>query len=350
MKSLLLSLLSLLFFVSWSEARPPIPLPLEERPETKAKKSKKKKPILSKKTEDPRSSKKIGSKTTLEPSTDAAEILYPVAIGETVSSMVVTLANRLDSFFGDERSDDEQNGSTLRLTPSYTFYDKKPDVTELGININLKLKNLEAKAKEIEAKLRNEVITTAGEIGGVGGTSAAAKKATKKDFWHFNFESKLAARPAIYYSGKFRLRRNLEFGPLVHHIAASAGWDTDVKWSQVNNLTSDLAITDEFLFRFLNESTWRISKQEFQTIHGPSLIQNVNKYNSVSYNIRYLFAVDYEEFQHTNSIYSINFRHSTPSKRIFIDLIPSYAYPRDDFYHEVRSIELRIEYFFGDLG
>lgn len=281
------------------------------------------------------------------PSDDAAEILYPDEIGEKVSHIVVGLANRLDSFFGEERSDDERNGSTLRLVPSYTFYDKSKGVYEMGVNLNLKLKNLESKAKHLEKSIREEILETAGQSPTDGPTKTAAQ--IEAESWHYNFESKLAARPAIYYSGKFRVRRNFEGDIFVHHFSLSGGWDTDDFWTQKTGFQSDHALTDFVLFRFINEANWFITKKSFQTTHGPSFIQTINRYNSISYNFRLLFGSLKNEFEHLESAYSVNFRHGTPSKRIFIDLIPAYTYPRTNSYKEIRSVEVRLEYFFGDV-
>jgi hypothetical protein len=284
-----------------------------------------------------------------EKSLDAADILYPDEIGQKVSVVVVGLANRIDSFFGDERSDDEKNGSTLRLIPSYTFIDGKKGVAEMGVNVNLKLKNLESKARKLEKSLRDEILETAGANKGPGGKGGLPQGHQEVETWHYNFESKLAARPAIYYSGKLRVRRNFEQKIFLHHFSLSAGWDTDDYWSQRTSFYSDHALAETLLFRFVNEANWFISRQTFQTAHGPSLIQTINKYNSVSYNYRLMFGTLKNVFHHVQTSLSLNFRHGTPSKRIFIDLIPSYSYPKEDSYREVRTFEIRFEYFFGDI-
>ena len=289
----------------------------------------------------------------IKSSEDAVDILYPDKIGENISTAVVGLANRLDSFFGEERGDDEKNGSTLRLIPTYTIIDHQKPTFEMGMNINLKLKNLERKAKNLEKKIREGVLESTKKIN----HSTDDKKSDKQfenieneDDWHYNFESKLAARPAIYYSGKLRIRKNFPNSIFLHHFSFSAGWDTDDYWSQKTSFFSDHAINEQILFRFANESNWFISKKTFQTNHGPSIIQTINQYNSISYNFRIVFGMEKNNFHHFDSAYSINYRHGTPSKRMFIDLIPTYSYPRTGNYHEVRSFETRLEYLFGDVN
>lgn len=294
--------------------------------------------------------KPISTEEVSPESSDVTEILYPDEIGKSVSHMVVQLANRLDSFFGEARSDDEKNGSTLRIIPTHTFYDGRKDVSELGVNLNLKLLNLEAKAKNFEKKIRDGF---AGAVNAPISNDNVKQKSqipeANNEIWHFNFESKLASRPAIYYSGKFRARRNFEGSLFLHHFSYSAGWDTDDYWSQKISFHSDNAINENLLLRIANEASWFMTRQLVETGHGPSLINTINQYNSVSYNFRLSFGSEENKFQHINTSYSINYRHGTPSKRVFIDLIPSYSYPRAESYKEIRSLELRLEYIFGDI-
>ena len=118
-------------------------VPIEEMPDLpKAKTQKKVKPKKGK----PKKlilPKPIEVNEIEETPKDIIDVLYPEEFGETVSGAVVGLANRIDSFFGDARSDDERNGSTLRIIPSYTLFSNQPAVSELGFNLNLKLINLE---------------------------------------------------------------------------------------------------------------------------------------------------------------------------------------------------------------
>lgn len=283
-----------------------------------------------------------------EDSPDAVDAFYPKDIAVHVSDAVVGMANRLDSFFGDTRSDDERNGSTLRLTPTYTFYNDRPNFFELGVNLNLKLRNLETKAKEIETSIRQEIIeqTPLGNAPIIG----EIIKPQKEEQWYINFESRLAARPALYYQAILRIRHNFVTGPLLHHFSLSGGWDTTDAWTQKTSLVSDKALNDTLLFRFINEANWYISNHVFRTTHGPSFIQTINKYNSVSYNFRVIAGKENGDLVRTESLLNINYRHGTPSQRIFLDLIPGVSYPRSLAYKEVRSFTLALEYYFGDLN
>jgi hypothetical protein len=283
---------------------------------------------------------------------DAAETLYPKAIGEDLSELVLKLSNRIDSFFGEERPDDDQNGSTLRVVPSFVFYDHAPTIFELGINLNLKLRNLEAKAKKLETTIREGLLPEKIINPNAGKTPkeiALEKAKEEAQSWHYNIESKLVARPAIYYSGKIKVRRSFEDAIFLHQFAFSYGWDTDDKWNQRTSFYTDRALSENLLFRFANDGDWFISRGTFQSSHGPTLAQTVNKYNSVSYNVRYSMGILNGYYQHVASDINIHWRHGTPSKKIYIDLIPALTYPLATDFTEVRSFQIRFEYLFGDI-
>ncbi len=123
----------------------------------------------------------------------------------------------------------------------------------------------------------------------------------------------------------------------------------DDYWTQKTSFYSDHALKENLLFRFVNESNWFISKSDIETVHGPSIIQTINKYNSVSYNFRGVMGLEKQVFHHLASTLSLDYRHGAPSKRIFLDIIPSYTYPRSLSYSEIRTIEFRLEYYFGDI-
>jgi hypothetical protein len=287
----------------------------------------------------------------------AVEALYPDEIGQDLSDLVLKLSNRLDSFFGEERNDSELNGSTLKVVPSYTFYNNTDNVFELGVNLNLKLKNLESKARKLENKIKEEILPDHfGSSAKDKNSNSSSDKSTTKskaieeaESWHYNFESRLAARPAIYYSGKIKLRRGFEDAIFLHQFALSFGWDTDDYWSQRTSFYTDRALSDSVLFRFAHDGDWYINRQKFQSSHGPSLFQTINKYNSVSYNMRYSMGILDDYYQHVESTITINYRHGTPSKKIYIDLIPGWSYPLAQDFKENRSFQIRIEYLFGDV-
>lgn len=317
-------------------------------------------PVPTKPEEEPHKSVEEIMKTTIDqpeksvPIPDVAEMIYPDQMGKELSQMVVGLANRLDSFFGDNRADDQKNGSILRVSPGYTLYNgDKPGVAEFGINLNLKLLNLESKAKKLEKTIRDKLIESTVGKENAPGTNSNSKNTpaeAEKESWYYNLESKLLVKPAIYYSGKIRVRRDFDKNEfLIHHFALSAGWDTDSKWSQLTSLYSDHALATDLLFRLVNEVNWYITNVDFQTNHGPSLMQTINKYNSIAYNFRLIFGIVDGHYQRLDTPLSIDFRHSTPSKKIFIDLIPGLNYPASNSYNEIQSLQIKFEYLFGDV-
>ncbi len=153
----------------------------------------------------------------------------------------------------------------------------------------------------------------------------------------------------VHYA--FKANTNNEILNLIREFGLGADCvsGNEIRKARELNFSSDKALEEFLLFRFSNDLNWFLSEKLVQATHVPSLIQSINKYNSVSYNFRLTFGNEKNKLQHLSTVYSINYRHGTPSQRIFIDLIPTYAYPKDDYFTEVKSFEVRFEYFFGDL-
>lgn len=275
---------------------------------------------------------------------EQTEILYPEEFGSDLSSQVLTLSNRLDSFFGEPRADDEKNGSTLKLSPAIKFYADQSSEFELGVNLNLKLKNLEKKAeqwaKNIQEKFFDENDNKTSELN--------SGPVDENQRWYFNLENKLVSRPAIYFGIKFRARRNIIQELFVHHISFEGGWDSEYYWHQISVLHSDIQIRENILFRFVNEAGLFFTQDRVITTHGPSLLQTINQYNSISYNARVYFDRVNNSIEHLNSTINVDFRNGTPTKKIYLDIVPEFSYPRINNYKEVKSIFLRLEYVFGD--
>lgn len=310
-------------------------------------KTKFKKPLAQRKKNPPQFKELIPPP---EPQKGTTDVLYPEQLGEHISTAVVVLANRLDSFFGTPRSDDENNNSTLRLTPSYTISSDNEGGSEFGVNLNLKLKNLEEKQRDFEETIKDEILTTTGmaDNSPAAPTPQRLRYGMKDEPWRTNFESRLTFRPAPFVGGTFRIRKNFNYPLFINRFAATFGWDMDERFTQGFEFVTDSLINTNWLFRFQNNSKWFITHERLTTQHSPMLLQTLNKYNSLSYRVDYSFLNEGPYFKHTATVYSVTFRNSTPSKLIFFDIIPAYTYALDNDFREVRSIKFQLEYFFGN--
>lgn len=288
---------------------------------------------------------KILENNTDKPIIENTEVIYPEELNSDITEKLMLFSNRIDSFFGENRSDSEINGSQLRVTPSLKAFTDRSSEFELGANLNLKLRNLDQKVAKFNRWLKEKF-----EKPKTVSKDLFPLPVSEDNNWYFSTQSKLAIKSSLYYGVLFRGERNLLYPDFLnHHLSVDLGWDSTDHWTQVNTLYSDIKIGDSNLFRFVNKILFYLTKDNIVSEHGPSFYQKLNIYNSISYNFRIQNEKIENRIEHKNSFLNIQFRNGTPSKKIYIDIIPELSYPREEAYQEVKSIQIKVEYVFGSI-
>lgn len=281
------------------------------------------------------------------------------AVQKDVSKRVINLANRMDSLFGEKRSYDEKNGSTLRLIPSYRVSEYNTPVAEFEINLNLKLLNLEREGRQIEEKLFSQDDQPEDTLD-IPDSSIVKNEDYEREQkrlrmeqeqwgWNYNVESRVVVKAPLGYFSKLRIRKNFRGDKFTHRFYNEFGWDSSTYWQEVASFSSDDELTKKLLFRFSNELSWYFSSNSIGSSHGPSLIHSLSKRDSISYDLRVNGVI--EKFGWTLDSYgpSITYRRQLENKWIFYELSPAVTYARLYDFKRAVSFFMRIEFVFGDI-
>lgn len=262
-----------------------------------------------------------------------------------ISKRVVNLANSVDSIFGDRRATDEYDGSTLRVTQGATVAESGFSTNDLSLSLNLQLPNLQKMEKRMREKLSQD-------LGGEK-VEAAEEETAQEIFkrenavWDFNQESGIRTRWPPSYFSQVRARRNFLTVAVVHHVLLQLGWDSESEWEQKNQLLSDYAISKGLLFRFLNESNWAMTNHIFGTIHGPSLIQQIDDSSAISYDARLLTKWEGDNWYINNYTLGSTYRKALSGRRMFIELKPELSWPKIDGHLFNWNFYISFELLFG---
>ena len=277
-----------------------------------------------------------------------------------VSKRVVSLANRLDSLFGEKRSYDEKNGSTLRLIPSYRVSEYATPVAELEINLNLKLLNLEREGRELEER----IFSPQGEPAPEDTLDLIEDPKYKNNEyereqerlrieqeqwgWNYNVESRVVVKAPLGFFSKLRARKNFRGDKFTHRFYNEFGWDSTSYWQELASFSSDKELTRKLLFRFNNELNWYFYTNAISSSHGPSLIQSLSPKDSISYDLRANGVI--ERFVWTLDSYgpSVVYRRQLERKWIFYELNPAITFSRLNNFKRELSFFMRVEFVFGD--
>ena len=205
---------------------------------------------------------------------------------EQITSKIKQLANTLDSVFADKRADDELNRSTMRLTYSYTVReDSLPDPdTQFRFNLRLPtLQNMFRYQKDLEADKEKEKKKS--EV-------SKKKVPEEKDPWFSRFDAGInVSYPPVVFT-RYRLRKNWSYDNLIPRFVYELGWFSNLGVIQTTGMNVDRKISENQLFRFINETTWNMTHHKFTTSHGPSLLFSLADHCALSYSMRASSLVD----------------------------------------------------------
>ncbi len=292
------------------------------------------------------------------PESTSSGILGTEKVQKVLSHRVVSLANQLDSFFGAKRADDEKNGSTLRIIPSYRVSEYHTPVGEFEIRLNLKLLNLEREGKDLEERIFKNPDEPEDQldIAGAGISDSDYEKQMRKIRmeqeewgWNYNVENRIIVKTPLSFFSKFRIRKNFRGSTFVHRFYNEFGWASDTQWQELASFSSDYELNRYLLFRFNNELNWQFNTNAISSSHGPSLLQSLSKRDSISYDLRMNGVI--ERFNWTLDSYgpSVTYRRQLESKWIFYELNPALTFARLDDFKRAFSLYVRFEFVFGDI-
>ncbi len=266
----------------------------------------------------------------------------------TIDENVTRVANRLDSFFGTQRADDELNRSQIRLIYDYRMAEAEPK-SDFAFRVNLRLSNLEEYFKSIIERMMDwETKKTPEEQAKADAEAVASAKLEDPHRWLFRNDVGVIASipPRAFY--RARLRKTLQGKAFLHRFVEELAWFSEEQWINTTSFESDRAMTMTSLFRFVHEKNWALTDQEFTTSHGPSIIHTMTPRDAISYNARLGTRIKGPLYLNTYSL-SIAYRRRLRGNWLYGDVTPALDFPKENSFRRAPSILLRIEALFGGI-
>lgn len=273
---------------------------------------------------------------------------------QQVSSTILLISNRIDSFFGSQRGDDEANGSRLRLFYDTTYQQNQRANSKADIRFTLRLPTLENFFK-LDFKREGGVTPPTNEELEKAESQSTPPDPTPKQLliqaskWTFNFNAglRLDIPPNIF--ARARLRRTFTlFNAFEFNPTQEATWFREEGFGL--NFTHDLdyPITNDLLFRIVNSAFWRDETDLITTSHGPTLFHQLSSRRAISYSAQ-AQGVGRPFFYINAYVGSINYRQLVHSNWMFFNFSPSVSFPKDNDWKEVYTLFIRLEAVFGTI-
>jgi hypothetical protein len=283
-----------------------------------------------------------------------------------IEEKLYTLANRLDSFFGQTRADDELNNSRLRVSNTTSFREAGKRDNQIQFGLNLKIPQLQEKFQINLLKTKEEIEEEKKEKERKKQKAEEEKRRLEEYYkqfpelrpkkkkkidpltlWRFNADTGInVTLPLPVIFERNRLRKNFKTKKLVFRFVEELGWYTNRSWQQETSLDIDRPLNDEWLFRWINQQNWNFKPSGFRFNQGPSLIHPITKHDAISYNARAFYIYDENVFL-SNYQVSIKLRRSLHSNWFFIELTPGLDFPKLEAFKRQPFIFIKFETLFG---
>lgn len=282
------------------------------------------------------------------PAEEPEEVSIPIleTTQELFGTQVNTVANRLDLFFADQRADDELARSRIRIRHRYEIRERELLNRDTEIRINIRLPKLEDKFKfEMESdEVKKDETKTEKKIRKMD--EASTNELNKR--WQFRADLGVNASIPPRVFSRARLRKNMETGTVIHRFVEELAWYSDRDWEENTTLDSDQSIKDNLLFRFRNATDWKVTRKDFKTQHGPSLLHKISLNDAFSYNANFTTTVEPGGIWFVNNYrLSVNYRRNLYKQWLFMDIIPGIDFPKKWSFRRTPFAVLQIEALFG---
>lgn len=259
------------------------------------------------------------------------------------------LANDFDSFFATERADDELGRSRLRIRGQYRIEERALPRDDIQIRFNLRLPHLEQKFKfnmEDKKESKSKKPETEAERKKREEEYQSRNKVDQR--WLFNATGNVNAsiHPSLTLQG--RARKSVETGTLIHRFVQEITWvSTRDGFRQNTELTSDHSFNQRLLFRFNNSVDWRISRKDFGTSHGPSLLHRLSDFDAVSYGASMSTTVIKGVWFVSAYTLAPTYRRNLYREILYFDITPGILFPKQWSFRRTPFAFIQLEMLFG---
>ena len=273
----------------------------------------------------------------------------PQAWNEELGNEVNSLANRIDSYFGQQRADDEKSGSTLRLSPQLGISEFATPRPALDMRLNLHLSTVEKWGRDAtDYVFKDNSADSNGEVNEPIGDELS-HYSPKIEGWTQSVETHAAGLAPPVYGLLFRARKSYEWRKWINRVWISTGWQSDSLWENNANFTSDYAVSKTLLFRFFNQWTYNMSSSLQTTSHGPSWYHTVSDKLSFSYDFRANMAVESGAWVLDNYSAAMTIRRMLKRNWIFLEIDPSVDFGRTYSFQRQLAVFAKVEFVFGNF-
>jgi len=170
----------------------------------------------------------------------------------------------------------------------------------------------------------------------------------QEKYWSISFDTGVKIESRLNPFAKARGRRSFYFGEvelrLVNRILVE---DMDGMFNNTD-VNINRKLSQDFSFTYANKFVWKDELNELTTVHGPSISQEIDDKQSISYNIRTRFLNKPTYAITGHEIFSA-YRRDLYKKWIFIELTPGISFLAEEEFSRIGFFTTKLQALFGDF-
>ena len=274
---------------------------------------------------------------------------------KTVSDTILLFTNRVDSFFGTQRGDEEANGSKLRVYVDHNFREYDNDQSRVDLRFTLKLPQLE---KLFKFKFEKKDPQHSPSVKKEESQTIPLDKEEEKSLldiprnlfrkWNYGISTgvKVAIPPNPYI--RSRLRRTFAFSKFEFNPTQELNWflEEGLGYNMSNDL--DYQVSDWGLLRITNSLNWTDQQDEVFTTHGPNFFLGLSDKSAIQFYLL-AFARNKPKYYVHQYSFGASYRKKIYSNWVYLSINPSITWPETRQWARVLALNLRLEAVFGSL-
>lgn len=276
-----------------------------------------------------------------------------------ISTGILDLSNSIDSFFGEERIDEEANDTRLRFYTETNYAESEQPGSETAFRMQLKLPKTE---KRLQLVVQNDERET--EPGAASQGTEASQTGVRENvsetttaalrYWldsrDINFSTDTGVRlkwpPQVF--ARARIRKNVTFGQWAFRPIQKILWVDREGWSSETDLNFDRRLDDVWLFRYSNLLTWNDSEHIARFHTGPVFYQKVSDKTAISYSALAFWESRPKWFLEKYAL-AAGFRQLLYKEWFFWEVTPVLSFPKAKNFRRSPGLAVRFEAIFGRI-
>lgn len=273
---------------------------------------------------------------------------------DKVSASLVSVATKIDEFFFNTKDVKNQNQTNLRFYQIFSKSEYDEFKSDFNFRLNLDLPNIEKKLKISIEKKGGSVEQTASGSSGVLLTEKDRERELRGGLSYFlenifNFDMKVSAGvrlgipPTPFVD--LKISRDFYIGQWRTRFYSSSFWSHRGGFGQSVSLDEDYKISENFLFRFVNEFTWLDSTDRINVSHGPTLYHSISQRRALAYSARINYS-NRPSYRLDNYDLAISYRQAIIASIFYYEIVPRLTFPRERNFSKIYSGLFQLELIF----